>query len=304
MTLTFLLIGLGYFWGFFLLFFVLLPRSSAESALLEEITRQERGDERGGASRLFRSGISVDRMAKPFTLFRGLFARQHDPDLARRLMLAGYRKPVHADIFTVTRLTLPAFLGAAVAFLVNESTILFTLLTVITAFYLPDLWLAEAIKKRRERIRLSLPDGMDLLSICMEAGLGLDQGIMRVGQELRVSHPGLSEEFLQINFEQRAGAPRIASWKAFADRVNVESVRSFVAMLIQTERFGTPIAKSLAVFSDMLRTQRRQQAEERAAKTTVKLVLPLAFFIFPETFIVTVGPAIITLIRNIGLVTG
>ncbi len=133
----------------------------------------------------------------------------------------------------------------------------------------------------------------------MEAGLGLDQGIVRVGQELQVSHPELSEELLQINFEQRAGSPRIAAWKSFADRANTENVRSFVAMLVQTDRFGTPISKSLGNFSDALRTQRRQKAEEMAAKTTIKLVPPLVFFIFPSIGIVTVLPAVITVMENL-----
>jgi tight adherence protein C len=113
-----------------------------------------------------------------------------------------------------------------------------------------------------------------------------------------MSRPELSEELLHINFEQRAGVPRIAAWKSFADRVNLESVRSFAAMLIQTDRFGTPIAKSLNSFSEALRTQRRQQAEELAAKTTIKLVPPLVFLIFPSIGIVTVGPAVITVMKN------
>ena len=113
-------------------------------------------------------------------------------------------------------------------------------------------------------------------------------------------HRPLSEELLQINFEQRAGLPRIEAWQAFADRASVESVRSFVAMLVQTERFGTPLSKSLGNFSDALRTQRRQQAEERAAKTTIKLVPPLVLFIFPSIAISTVVPAILTVMKNIG----
>ena len=137
------------------------------------------------------------------------------------------------------------------------------------------------------------------MSICLEAGLGLDQGIVRVGQELRLSHRELSEEFLLINFEQRAGVQRVAAWQSFAERGNFESARSFVAMLIQTDRFGTPIAKSLGAFSDALRTQRRQQAEEMAAKTTIKLVPPLVFFIFPSVGIVTVGPAIIMVSKSL-----
>jgi tight adherence protein C len=120
-----------------------------------------------------------------------------------------------------------------------------------------------------------------------------------VGHELRVSHPELSEELLQINLEQRAGAPRIAAWQSFAARADAESVRSFVAMLVQTDRFGTPIAKSLGSFSDTLRTQRRQRAEELAAKTTIKLIPPLVFFIFPSMGIVIIVPAAISILENL-----
>jgi len=216
------------------------------------------------------------------------------------LMLAGYKKPAHADIFLGARLAVPAFLGFAVALLVGSNTIFWFILAVVVGFFIPDFWLGRAITKRRENIRLSLPDALDLLAICMEAGLGLDQGIVKVAQELRVRHRPLSEELLQINFEQRAGLPRIEAWQAFADRASVESVRSFVAMLVQTERFGTPLSKSLGNFSDALRTQRRQQAEERAAKTTIKLVPPLVLFIFPSIAISTVVPAILTVMKNIG----
>jgi tight adherence protein C len=188
--------------------------------------------------------------------------------------------------------------GLLVAVLIGTSSFIFFLIAVVGGFFLPDFWLNRAISKRRDQIRLSLPDGLDFLAICLEAGLGLDQGIVRLGQELGVSHPALSEELLQINFEQRAGVPRIAAWRTFSDRVDLESVRSFVAMLIQTDRFGTPLSKSLGMFSDALRTQRRQKAEEMAAKTTVKLVFPLVFFIFPSMGIVVVFPAFISIIRH------
>jgi len=304
MTLTLLLLVMGSFLGFFLLFVFALKPASAESALLEKVAQQVHGSEGRKTSRPWRSALSLDRLAKPFGRVRGLFAGGPDPDLVRRLLLAGYRKHVHADLFLSVRLGLPALLGFSVAFVVEDNALLFFFLTIIVTFFLPDFWLAHAIDRRRERIRLGLPDGLDLLSICMEAGLGLDQAVVRVGQELRLSHPELSEELLQVNFEQRAGVPRLAAWKAMAERVSVESVRSFVAMLIQTDRFGTPISKSLGVFSDALRTQRRQQAEEMAAKTTVKLVLPLVFLILPNVFIVTVAPAVITVMKSMGDLAG
>jgi len=286
-----IIFGLSLFTALALGLLLLMARSSAQGALLEEVARQVRGG--GPAPASWRSAVSADRMAKPFTAFRRFFASEPDPEIVRRLMLAGYRKPNHADIFLGSRLGVPAFLGLAVALLVSENTVIFFLLAVVLGFFAPDFWLSHAVNKRRERIRLSLPDGLDLLSICLEAGLGLDQGIVRVGQELRVSHRELSEELLLVNFEQRAGMQRNAAWQSFAQRGNFESARSFVAMLIQTDRFGTPIAKSLGTFSDALRTQRRQQAEEMAAKTTIKLVPPLVFFIFPSMGVVVVGPAVI-----------
>jgi len=285
------------FVGFFLIALFMLPRSSAQSALLDEVTRQAR-EAQNPAAQTARSGVDVDWLAKPFTLFRRLFSSEPDPDLVRRLMLAGYRKPAHVDIFLGTRLVLPVALGCLSAILFSTNLFLF-LMTLVVGFFIPDFWLNFAVKKRRERIRLSLPDGLDLLAICIEAGLGLDQGIVRVGHELRVSHPELSEELLQINLEQRAGAPRIAAWQSFAARADTESVRSFVAMLVQTDRFGTPIAKSLGSFSDTLRVQRRQRAEELAAKTTIKLIPPLVFFIFPSMGIVIIVPAAISILENL-----
>lgn len=279
----------------FFLIFLFLGRSSKQSALLAEVAS---GAYPSGPENPARGLLSAERIARPLGKLRGLFGGGTDPDLVRRLMLAGYRKPYHADFYVGTRLLLPVLAGLAVAFWVKSNVILFFILGVVLAFFLPEFWLTRAINKRRERIKLSLPDALDLLAICMEAGLGLDQALVRVGQELKVSHPELSEEFLQINLEQRAGHPRIGAWRNMADRVAVESVRSFVNMLVQTERFGTPISKSLATFSDALRTQRRQKAEELAAKTTIKLVLPLVLLIFPTMFIVTVAPAVITLMKS------
>ena len=286
-----IIFGLSLFTALALTFLLLLGRSSAQGALLEEVTRQVRGE--GPAPAAWRAAVSPDSMAKPFTAFRRFFASEPDPEVVRRLMLAGYRRAYHPDVFLGSRLAVPSALGLAVTLVFSENTIFLFLLAVILGFFVPDMWLTYAINKRREKLRLSLPDGLDLLSICLEAGLGLDQGIVRVGQELRVSHPELSEELLLINFEQRAGVQRNAAWQSFAQRANFESARSFVAMLIQTDRFGTPIAKSLGVFSDALRTQRRQHAEEMAAKTTIKLVPPLVFFIFPSMGVVVVGPAVI-----------
>jgi tight adherence protein C len=291
-----IILGICLFFGFLLLFLLLMPRASAAGVLLEQATRTARVTE---DVPMWRSALNVDYLAKPFTLLRGLFSPEPDPDLVHRLALAGYRKPAHADVFLGVRLAVPAILGVLVALFVTNETIFFFLVAIILGFFVPDFWLSNAISRRRQKIKLSLPDGLDFLAICLEAGLGLDQGIIRMGNELRVSHPELSEEFVQINLEQRAGVARVQAWRSFADRVDLESVRSFVAMLVQTERFGTPISKSLGMFSDALRTARRQRAEELAAKTTIKLVFPLVFFIFPTMGIVVMLPPFISIVRNL-----
>ena len=289
-----MILGFCLFVGFAFLFLLLAPHKSAAGALLQEATRPVHQVE---APR-WRTAVDVDYLAKPFAVLRKLITTEADPKLVRRLAMAGYRKPAHADIYLGSRLAIPAAGGAFVALFVSGNTIMWFMLAVGLGFFAPDFWLNWAVNRRREQIRLSLPDGLDFLAICLEAGLGLDQGIIRLGQELRVSHPALAEELLLINFEQRAGVPRITAWKAFSDRVDLESVRSFVAMLIQTDRFGTPISKSLGAFSDALRTARRQKAEELAAKTTIKLVFPLALFIAPAMGIVLLGPAIISIVKH------
>lgn len=287
-------IGIGLAIIFFAIF-LLFARPSRQSALLSEVTNRAYRAEDAG---LQPGPFSAESLARPLGSLRRLFGGPPHPEVVRRLMLAGYRKSFHADTFLAAKLTLPAAAGLGVAFFIKNNVILWFVLAVLLAFFAPDFWLSHAINKRRERIRLSLPDTLDLLAICMDAGLGLDQAIMRVGQELHLSHPELSQELLQINLEQRAGNPRIGAWRNMADRVGLESVRSFVNMLVQTERFGTPISRSLGAFSDSLRTQRRQRAEELAAKTTIKLIFPLVIFIFPSIFIVTLVPAVVTLMKN------
>jgi len=285
--------GVSVFAALMLCFLLLMGRSSAQSALLEQVTREARSA--GPVSGPWRPALSGDAFAKPFTAFRRFFSSEPNRETVKRLLLAGYRKPYHADIFLGTRLAGPALLGLTVALVFSENTFLFFVIALVVGFFAPDFWLSHAINRRRHELKLSLPDGLDLMAICLEAGLGMDQAVVRVGQELEMSHRALSEELLLINFEQRAGVQRIGAWQSFAVRAGFESARSFVAMLIQTDRFGTPIAKSLGVFSDALRTQRRQQAEERAAKTTIKLVPPLVFCIFPSMGVVVVGPAFVTI---------
>src|SRR5690348_5430389 len=284
--------------GLAILFFLtvlIFVRPSRQSELLADVTSQAYEPESGALKH--RSG-DPETLLKPLGKIQKLFGGDANPDVVRRLMLAGYRKSSHIDAFLASRLVLPAVSGLLVAMFIRDNVIFIFIIAVMLSFFFPDFWLTYAINQRRERIQLSLPDTLDLLTICMEAGLGLDQSIVRIGTELELAHPEISEELLQINLEQRAGSPRIGAWRAMADRVGLESVRSFVNMLVQTERFGTPISRALGVFSESLRTQRRQKAEERAAKTTIKLVFPLVLFIFPSIFVVTAAPAVISLIDS------
>jgi tight adherence protein C len=171
-------------------------------------------------------------------------------------------------------------------------------------FFLPRFVLKRMIKKRQLLIKLGLPDALDLTVICVEVGLALDQAMMRVGQDLHHAHPELSDEFHLVNLEMRAGKPRAEALRNLVERTGVDDLRSLVGTLIQTDRFGTSIAQALRVHSDSLRTERRQRAEEQAAKTTIKMVIPLVLFVLPSIIFVTLGPAIIQLIRTLAPVTG
>jgi tight adherence protein C len=246
--------------------------------------------------------MESERVSQLVQPLRGLLGGSEDPELVRRLASAGYRKASYADMFYLVRLVLPILGAVGALIFIKQSTFFWIVVLAAVGFLLPDLWLTTMVSRRQDRIRYSVPDALDLLGICMEAGLGLDQAILRVGQELKISHPDLSDEFLLIGLEQRAGKPRLDAWKNMADRVGVDSVRQFVQMLVQTERFGTPVSRSLGAFADALRIRRRQQAEEMAAKTTIKMIPPLVLFIFPNLFIVLLGPAALMIYRNLNKV--
>ncbi|MGB6546473.1 MAG: type II secretion system F family protein [Candidatus Acidiferrales bacterium] len=218
-----------------------------------------------------------------------------------KMIRAGYRSADARSVMRGVKVVLPVALLALVLLsgACRYSPIPILLLAAGAGVLLPEMWLQWRAKVRRRRLRLALPDGLDLLVICVEVGLGLDQSLLRVAQELRVVHPDLSEELQIVNLEMRVGKTRIDALRELARRTNLDDIRTLVAMLIQTERFGTSIAQSLRVHSDELRTKRRQRAEERSAKTSVKMVVPLVLFIFPALMVVVLGPAIISLVRQL-----
>jgi tight adherence protein C len=216
---------------------------------------------------------------------------------SQRLMVrAGFHRPEAVTALVGAQIVLPIVLLSFVYFsgFYKDNPIVFVLFAVIGGYLLPELWLTSRIRRRQQTIRLALPDALDLLVICVEAGLALDHAIMRVAQELKIAHPELCMELDIVNREMRVGKPRLDALRDLAQRTGVDDLNSLVAMLIQTDRFGTSVAQSLRVHSDQLRMLRRQRAEEQAAKTSVKMVPPLVFFIFPALFVVLLGPAVIT----------
>jgi tight adherence protein C len=218
--------------------------------------------------------------------------------LQKRLARAGYHHPIVPVIYTICEFSLPVILLLPCVFLLGTSRgLLIGALGAIIGFMMPGFWLSRQAEKRKKQIANGLPDALDLLIVCVEAGMGLDQGITKSAEELQVSHPPLSEELGIITTEIRAGKPRLDAFKNFAERTKVEDVRQLVSMLVQTDRFGTSIAQALRTQAEVSRTKRRQRAEERAQKLGVKLVFPLVFCLFPAMYVVTLGPAVIKFVR-------
>jgi tight adherence protein C len=217
--------------------------------------------------------------------------------LQRRLAVAGLHQPKHLALYVIGEVTLPILFFGAFVMLGGRSGWIFGILGAIVGYLLPGLLVERIAKKRQLEIQNGLPDCLDLLIVCLEAGLAIDGAILKSADELGVAYPALAEELHLINIECRAGKPRIEAFKNFASRTKVEDVRSLVAMLVQTDRFGTSIADALRTYAEVSRTKRRQRAEERAAKIAVKLVFPLVFCLFPAFYIVALGPAVIKFIH-------
>jgi tight adherence protein C len=216
------------------------------------------------------------------------------------LVMAGYRESRHVTLYhgirvLLTFVILIVFLATGLA----EHRWLVVLGGVVLAYVGPRFALKRMISKRQMRVKLALPDALDLAIICVEAGLGLDQALQRVGADIKHAHPDLAAELNLIGLEMRAGKPRADALRNLASRTGVDDVRALVAVLIQTDRFGTSVAQALRVHSDCMRTERRQRAEEQAAKTTIKMVPVLVFCVFPSMFVVSLGPALIQLIRHL-----
>ena len=236
----------------------------------------------------------ADMILSTGTRLRSQMGLVVDDTLKQRLLSAGVKSAQATNAYSASRFVGPVA-GMALGSLIHSNTVFWALTLGAVLYLAPDTWLRMRIKKRRERIRKSLPDALDLMVICVEAGLGLDQAMLRVGKELNISHPDIHQEFIQVNREQMAGKPRLEAWRSAADRTQIDEFSLFVTMLVQADRFGTPIIRALSRFADEIRLKRRQRAEEMAAKTKIKILFPLVLFIFPCIFIVLLAPAVLNI---------
>jgi tight adherence protein C len=218
--------------------------------------------------------------------------------LRRQLVRAGYESPQAMFLYVVASLVTPAVL-VLLSFTVlgMKRGLLLALFAAAIGYLLPGLVLSRKAEARKKQIANGLPDALDLFIVCVEAGCSLDQAIVKASEELDITYPALTHELRLITIEIRAGKPRLEAFKNFAARTQVDDVRSLVALLVQTDKFGTSIAQALRTHAETSRTKRRQRAEERAAKVGVKLVFPLVFFLFPALYVVILGPAVIQFVR-------
>ena len=224
----------------------------------------------------------------------------------KRLAQSGIRRKDGPILFLGVQAALVVMflIGFAITGYLQSNVVLFPLLSIFLGAVLPDLWLRWRVGNRRQRIQEALPDTLDLLVVCVEAGLGLDQSLLLIGQENGKIYPELSDELNRLNIEMRAGIARAEALRNLSRRCGVEDLKALIAVLIQTDRFGTSVAESLRVFSSSLRTKRTQRAEEQAAKMSIKMVPPLVLLVFPAIFVWLVGPAVIVITQQLVPIMG
>jgi tight adherence protein C len=267
---------------------ILKPSPEAERML--EVIQSNRPDQR----EIRKKEHVQEGLLKAARELRGRLGLAENTKLKERLFNAGFRESGMYDIFFAAQCITPLAFAFACSF-ISDNTLFWIFAGLVVGYMAPDFWLTRAMSRRKKKIRRSMPDAIDLMVICVDAGLGLDQALLRIGEELATSHKEINEEFTQVHLEQRAGKMRLEAWQSLAARTQIEEINAFVSMLVQSDRFGTPIIKALGRFSEELRTKRRQHAEEAAAKTKIKIIFPLVLFIFPCLFIVLLAPALLAI---------
>lgn len=276
---------------------------SAFLSAISDPARRRLGQLRGpgGPARLGTAAGFAERV-RPLAAYLLPSKEQEISRVNRLLTYAGYRKPyAMAALYGVKSLLivgLPCAVLLAAPFFPRITTgklLFFALIAAVAGSLLPSMWLDRRVKKRQRALRVAFPDALDLLVVCVEAGLGLAPAIQRVADELSVSHPELGTELTLVNAEMRAGVERTVALKNLAERTGLSDIRGLVTLMVQTMRFGTSVAEALRVYSEEFRDKRMQAAEEQAAKIGTKMIFPLVFCLFPSFFLVAIGPAVLKL---------
>jgi tight adherence protein C len=245
--------------------------------------------------------VMAERVSEPINRIVPISATEA-LKLQKQMLHAGYRSPDAAMIFRSIQLVLIVALPSlmvTVCYALQRpfnNFFVWSVIAAVAGFYLPRLYLKRAIADRQQRITWGLADALDLLVICVEAGLGLNAALVRVGEELKDVHPVIYDEFEMVNLEIRVGRSRDEALRNLAERTGVDDLRSFVALMIQADRFGSSIGRAVRVFSDSLRTKRRQRAEQASQKAALKLLFPLTMFLFPTIIIIVLAPSVLHLI--------
>jgi len=299
-----LLAGLAFIVAFLLMLGVynLIRYRNERSAVVKRINQEGPPEAKeaiqSGKKRLLNFIGSLGFLAKPKN-------EEEISHLRRTFLKAGIRKESATMIFFGAKVFLgllfPVVFGAVrvmvIRLLPSVATMFIAFFLAVAGFYLPNLWLKLRIRGRKEKMLLGLPEALDLMVVCVEAGMGLDAAINRVGEEIKFTNKVVGEEFRLLSLELRAGKERKDALKNLAMRADLEEVNSLVSLVIQTDRFGTSIGQALRVHSDSMRVRRQQKAEEIASKLPVKLLFPLILFIFPSLFVAIMGPAVIRIAR-------
>jgi tight adherence protein C len=286
--------------------FVALVAGYATSALVSAISPERRRLRQlatAGPAAAFDAQLTlVDALDPRLKLIPGVPKSPKEMGrLRRRLARAGYTSATALLVYAAATVVTPVIFGiAAVSLLGVGKGWILGLIGAAIGYLLPSLVLGRLTERRKREIREGLPDALDLFIVCVEAGCGLDQAIVKASDELGLTYPALAYELRLITTEIRAGKTRMEAFKNFAARTLVDDVQSLVSLLVQTDKFGTSIAQALRTHAETSRTKRRQNAEERAGKIGVKLVFPLVLFLFPALYIVILGPAVISFVRVFG----
>lgn len=302
---TFVCISLGMLGVYWLLY---KPQSAATERLRKLAGGRDIGAAQSGSVVIPDESPAADlaqRLANPINKLLPASATEAKK-LQKQLMHAGFRSPEAPIIYRAIQIAsmagFPLMVAGACAFMARPlgSALVYIIIAFVVGFILPRFFLNKITKNRQRDLRWGLADALDLMVVSVEAGLGLNAAMMKVATELKDVHSAIAIEFELANLEIRVGRERDEALRNLAERTGVDDLRSLVAMLIQTDKFGTSIAKGLRVFSDSLRTKRRQRAEQEAQKAAVKLLFPLACFLFPTLFIAILGPAALNLIDVLG----